>query len=263
MPYAAGNGIRLYYETAGRGEPVVLVSGLGADAHFWYRQVPDLARGFEVITFDNRGACRSDKPDEPYTLRMLADDVAGLMDALEIPATNLVGASLGSFVVQEFALGYPARTKRIVLCCTSFGGPRSIPIPPETLQVMMNRTGDAARDLRAFLTVQFGTDFPQTHPDEIEDYVAWRVAHPQPVSAYQRQLAAAVAHDTETRLGDLRAPTIILHGGQDRVVPVGNARLVADKIPNSRVHIFPDAGHLFLWERSEQANQLITDFLKA
>lgn len=263
MPYTAANGIRLYYERHGRGAPVVLVSGLGADAHFWYRQVPELARQFEVVTFDNRGACRSDKPDAPYTIRMLADDVAGLLDALDVSAAGVVGASLGSFIAQEFALAYPVRATRMVLCCTSFGGPRSMPIPPETLQVMMNRTGDAARDLRAFLEVQFATDFPQTHRDEIEDYIAWRVAHPQPVFAYQRQLTAAVAHDTEARLGHIDIPTLVLHGGRDRVVPVGNAELVANTIPGARLHLFPDAGHLFLWERSDQANHIIADFLKA
>lgn len=262
MPSAAVNGIQLYYETHGRGTPVVLVSGLGADAHFWYRQVPALGESCEVITLDNRGACRSDKPDAPYTIRMLADDVAGLLDALEVPAAHLVGASLGGFVVQEFALAYPARTRGVVLCCTTFGGPHSIPIPPETTQVPMSRTGDAERDLRAFLAVQFATDFPQTHPEEIADYVAWRVAHPQPLFAYQRQLMAALAHDTEARLGDLHAPALILHGGQDRVVPVGNAELLAQRIPHARAHIFPEAGHLFLWERSERANQMIAEFLR-
>lgn len=263
MPYAAADGIQLYYETHGRGTPVVLVSGLGADAHFWYRQVPALAQHFEVISLDNRGACRSDKPDVPYTIRMLADDVASLLDALEVPAADFVGVSFGGFVIQEFALAYPARTHRLVLCSTTFGGPRSVPIPAETLQVMMNRTGDAASDLRTFLAVQFATDFPQTYADEVEDYVAWRVAHPQPLFAYQRQLMAALAHDTEGRLGDLQAPVLVLHGGQDRVVPVGNAELLAQRIPGARLHIFPEAGHLFLWERSDQANQMIADFLLA
>ncbi|HEV8353037.1 MAG TPA: alpha/beta hydrolase [bacterium] len=261
MPYATANGIQLYYERLGEGLPVVLVSGLGADAHFWYRQVPSLSRQFEVITLDNRGACRSDKPDEPYTIRMMAGDVAGLLDALEIPAAHLVGASLGGFIVQEFALGYPERTRRVVLCCTSFGGPRSVPIPPQTAEVLLSRTGDPARDLRAFLAVQFGTDFLQTHPEEIDDYVAWRVAHPQPPFAYQRQLMAATGHDTESRIGDWRGPVLILHGGQDRVVPVANGELLAQRIAGSRLHVFPDAGHLFLWEQSSSANQMIAEFL--
>ncbi|HEY3247126.1 MAG TPA: alpha/beta fold hydrolase [bacterium] len=263
MPYASTNGIQLYYETRGRGTPLVLVSGLGADAHFWYRQVPALSEAHEVITFDNRGACRSAKPDEPYSIRMLAEDVAGLLDALEIPAVRLVGASLGGFVVQEFALTHPERTAQVVLCCTSFGGPHSEPIPAETTQVLLDRTGDPGRDLRVFLAVQFATDFPQTHPAEIDDYVAWRVAHPQPLFAYQRQLMAAAAHDTEERIGDLHAPVLILHGERDRVVPVENARLLAARIPGARLHIFPDAGHLFLWERADDANRLIRDFLTA
>src|SRR5574341_2547039 len=115
MPYTAVNGIQLYHETHGSGAPVVLVSGLGADAHFWHRQVPALAHEFEVLPLDNRGACRTDKPDEPYTIRLLADDVAGLLDTLEVPAAHLVGVSFGGFVVQEFALAYPERVRRVVL----------------------------------------------------------------------------------------------------------------------------------------------------
>lgn len=262
MPFVRTNGINMYYETTGSGLAVVLVAGLGADGHFWYKQVPALARHFLVITPDNRGAGQTDKPDESYTLRMMADDLLGLLDALEVPRVHLVGASAGGFIAQEYALASPQRVRNLVLCCTSFGGPRSEPIPAETLQILLNRTGDAANDLRNFLRVQFGTDYPSAHPQEIEDYVAWRVAHPQPLFAYHRQLVATTAHDTESHLPSVRVPVLILHGGRDRVVPARNAELLAEKIPGARLHVFPDAGHLFLWEEADAANRLIIDFLK-
>lgn len=262
MPFVRTNGINAYYETTGSGPAVMLVAGLGADGHFWHKQVPALARHFLTLTPDNRGAGQTDKPDEPYTLRMMADDLLGLLDALELPQVHLVGASAGGFISQEFALAHPQRVGTLVLCCTSFGGPRSEPIPPQTLQILLNRTGDPATDLRNFLQVQFGTDYPSRNPQEIEDYVAWRVAHPQPVFAYHRQLAASTAHDTEARVPSLRMPVLILHGARDRVVPAHNAELLAEKIPGARLHIFPDAGHLFLWEDADEANRLITEFTK-
>ncbi len=261
MPRVSVNGISLYYETAGSGPPLLLIGGLGADGHFWYKQTPALAERFTVIAPDNRDTGLSDKPDVPYTVRTLADDLRGLIDALAVPVAHVVGASGGGFIAQEFALAHPARVRRMVLCCTSFGGPRSIPIPPETVQVLLNRTGDPERDLRNFLPLQLATDYLQTHAAEVDGYVAWRIAHPQPLDAYQRQAGAFLAHDAESRLPALRAPVLILHGEQDRVVPSGNAKLLADVIPGARLQMLPGAGHNFLWEAAEETNRRIIDFL--
>ncbi len=261
MSTAQVNGLRLYYEVVGSGEPVVLISGLGADAHFWYKQVPALSARFRVVTFDNRDTGRSDKAEAPYTVRDLADDARGLLRALEIESAHVVGASGGGFIAQAFALTYPQQVRRLVLCCTSPGGPHAAPIPAETVAVLANRSGDPARDLRAFLPVQVATDYLETHADEVEAYVAWRVAHPQALPSYQRQLAAFLAHDVETRLSGLRMPVLILQGAHDRVVPARNAELLHARLAQARLHIFSDAGHLFLWERADEANHLIIDFL--
>jgi pimeloyl-ACP methyl ester carboxylesterase len=260
MPRVQVNGISLHYETTGSGTPVLLIAGLGADHHFWYRQIPALAERFRVIAPDNRGAGESDKPDARYTLRQMADDLRALLDALEVPSAHVMGASLGGFLAQEFILAYPERTRRVVLCCTSFGGAGSAPIPPQTLAVLMTRTGDPERDLRATLTVQFAGDFLETHAEEIDAYVAWRVAHPQPVHAYRRQLEAALAHDTQRRVGELRMPVLVLHGRADRVVPAMNGERLAAAIPGARLSLL-EAGHNFLWEASEEANRQIIDFL--
>lgn len=261
MAHASVNGFRLYYEEAGAGAPVVLIAGLGADAHFWYKQVPALARHFRVITFDNRDSNRSDQVDAAYTVADMAGDVGRLLEALELDAADVVGASLGGFIAQELALAAPARVHRLVLCCTSFGGSTAEAIPQDTLAAMMSRTGDAERDLRTFLPLQIATDYLETHATEIDDYVAWRVAHPQSLPAYQRQLAAAVTHDTAGRLSRLGMPVLVLHGAHDRVVPARNAELLASRIPDARLHLFADAGHLFLWEAAEAANRAMIEFL--
>lgn len=258
MPHARANGIRIYYELEGRGPAVALIGGLGSDAHFWYRQTPVLARQFQVLTFDNRGAGQTEAPDEPYAMRMMADDLAGLLDALSLPAVDVVGASMGGMIAQEFALAYPERVGKLVLCCTTFGGPHSIPIPAAALPP---RTGDPRRDLRATFEVQLAPEYLQAHARELEDYIAWRVEHPQALHGHHHQAAALVAHDTEARLRAIRAPVLILHGGRDNVIPPGNADLMAARIPGARVHLFPDAGHLFLWECADDANRVIADFL--
>jgi pimeloyl-ACP methyl ester carboxylesterase len=263
MPLAGTNGITMHYDVHGDGPPVVLIGGLGADARFWYRQVPALAGRVRVIAPDNRDAGRSGMADCAYTIRTMADDLAGLLDALKIPAVAVIGASMGGFIAQEFALCHPFRVQKLALCCTSFGGPHSVPIPAETAALLQSRTGDPGKDLRAFLDIQFGTDYPRTHARDIDTYVKWRVAHPQPLPAYQRQLAAVAGHDTEARLEQVRAPVLIMHGARDRVVPVANAELLAARIPGARVHVFPTGGHLFLWECAGEANRMLIEFLNA
>ena len=131
MPKISVNGFRLYYEIEGDGEPVVLVPGFAAGRETWVRQTPSLSRNFRVITFDPRGVSESDKPDGPQSIRLLADDLAHLLQALGISRAHIVGVSFGGFVAQEFALRYPFLTRKLVLCCTSFGGPNHVQPEPD------------------------------------------------------------------------------------------------------------------------------------
>jgi pimeloyl-ACP methyl ester carboxylesterase len=130
VPKISVNGFRLYYEIEGDGEPVVLIPGFAAGRETWCMQTPSLSRNFRVITFDPRGVSESDKPEGPQSISLLADDLAHLLQALGISSAHIVGASFGGFVAQEFALRYPFMTRKLVLCCTSFGGPNHV--QPET-----------------------------------------------------------------------------------------------------------------------------------
>jgi pimeloyl-ACP methyl ester carboxylesterase len=126
VPKASVNGFQLYYEIEGEGEPIVLIPGFASGREIWSRQIPALSRDFRVITFDPRGVSASDKPDGPLTIGLLADDLAHLLLVLHIHKANVLGASFGGFVAQEFALKYPSMTGKLVLCCTSFGGPNHV-----------------------------------------------------------------------------------------------------------------------------------------
>ncbi len=262
MPTIQANGIKLYYETHGSGEPLVLIGGLGADRFLWFRQTPELCKYFRVIVFDNRGAGESDQPDVDYSMAMFAADTAGLLEALGIPRAHIIGASLGGFIAQEFALTYPAMLNRLVLASTSFGGPHSLPTPPETLAAMLNRTGNPETDIRNSFKLFTTEEWQQAHPEIVDEYVAWRVAHPQPVAAYRHQVAASLGFDAEGRVQNISVPTLIVHGENDRVVPLENARLLARSIPNSKLVIFPKAGHAFTIESAQEFNRLVVDFLQ-
>jgi pimeloyl-ACP methyl ester carboxylesterase len=263
MPKIQANGINIHYEIHGAGEPVVLIGGLGADTFLWFRQTPELSKHFQVIVFDNRGAGESDKPEEPYTIKIFADDTAGLLKALGISRAHIVGASLGGLIAQEFALNYPAMVNKLVLVSTNFGGPNAIPTPKETIVEMMNRTGNPETDIRNNFKLFTSVEWQQAHPKIVDEYVQWRIAHPQPVAAYQRQAMATPGFNAEERVAQITAQTLIAHGDGDRVVPVENARLLAAKIPNARLMIFPIGGHAFTIEMADQFNAAVTQFLKS
>src|SRR2546425_3248297 len=119
MPKVRVNGIQIFYEEAGRGEPLILIMGFGADHLAWAFQVRALAARYRVVTFDNRGAGQSDAPEPPYTIHTMADDTAGLMDALGLESAHVVGASMGGMIAQELALAHPARVRSVHLACTA------------------------------------------------------------------------------------------------------------------------------------------------
>ena len=126
MPKAFVNGFNLHYESEGKGEALVLIPGFASGLSIWTKQTPALSRHFRVISFDPRGVDESDKPEGPQSISLLADDVALLLLALHVPSAHILGVSFGGFVAQEFALKYPLMTRKLVLCCTSFGGPNHV-----------------------------------------------------------------------------------------------------------------------------------------
>jgi len=265
MPKIQANGINIHYEIHGTGEPVVLIGGLGADTFLWFRQTPELSKQFQVIVFDNRGAGESDKPEEPYTVKMFADDTAGLLKALGIARAHIIGASLGGLIAQEFALTYPQMVNRLVLASTGFGGPHMVKpsffdlIP---MMLTMRRSGDPAEDIRRSFTLFTSQAWCAQHGDLVKQYVDWRVAHPQPPDAYKRQNAAVKTFDAEDRIGQIKAPVLIIHGEKDRVVPVKNAHLLKSKLPQAALVIIPEAGHAAPIQCAEQFNATVTQFLK-
>jgi len=136
VPEVKVNDIQLYYEMHGQGEPLVLIMGLGASTRGWDMQIPTFSREFQVVAFDNRGSGRSDKPDSSYSIRLFADDTAGLMDALGIASAHVYGQSMGGLIAQELALSYPQRVRTLVLGSTSCGGQQAVAALPEHVTLM-------------------------------------------------------------------------------------------------------------------------------
>ena len=132
MPTAKAGDINLYYEVHGEGQPLLLIMGYGSNSGHWFVILPHLVSRFKVIIFDNRGTGRSDKPDIPYTAEMMTGDIIGLLDAIGIGAAHVFGVSMGGMIAQELALRHPGRVKKLILGCTSCGGPHSVRSSPES-----------------------------------------------------------------------------------------------------------------------------------
>ncbi|MBI5966047.1 MAG: alpha/beta fold hydrolase [Chloroflexi bacterium] len=265
MPKAQSNGIELYYEIQGAGQPLVLISGLGYPLWQWHKMVPFLAEHFQVITFDNRGVGQSDKPAGPYTAQMLAADTAGLLDALGIEKAIIAGHSMGGFIAQAMALDFPQKVAKLILCSTNFGGPHHVPVTAEAMKVLTDVTSDALTRFKNGLSVSTAPDWSEKNPEMIEEWVKWRIANPIDPAPYQAQLAIGLGLLTEAaafedKLPRLNVPTLILFGAHDKVVPPENASLLVEKISGSKVAILPNAGHFFPIEVAEAASRTITDF---
>ncbi len=264
MPYAKVNGINIYYEVHGEGEPLVLVPGLGSDLTRWYRNLPGLAKEFRVITFDNRGAGRTDKPDEPYSMKMFADDIAGLLDALGVAGTHLFGISMGGMISLNFAVLHPDRLISLIPGCTRPGGVHSIAdgagggaLNP----ALMDKLSPEERN-RNLLPELWSEAFIRDNPDLVEEYVKTTSQHPASPSSYRRQMAAADAHDVYDRLPEITAPTLVIHGEDDRLIPAANGAIIAERIPGAELVILEGLGHGFYSEQPEKVNGILIEFMK-
>jgi len=189
MPKTTCNGIELYYEIHGKGKPLVLISGLRYSLWQWHKMIPILAEYFQVITFDNRGVGQSDKPAGPYTAQMLAADTVGLLEALNIEMAIIMGHSMGGFIAQAMALGFPQRLGKLILCSTNFGGPHHIPVTPEAMKVLTDVSSDPLTRFKNGLFVSTAPGWAENHPELIQEWIDWRTANPIEPIPYQAQLA--------------------------------------------------------------------------
>ncbi len=267
MPKVHANGIDIYYETHGSGDPLVLIAGLGYGQWMWHKMIPGLAQHFRVIAFDNRGVGETDKPPGPYSAQMLADDTAGLLEALDIPSAAVMGHSMGGFVAQALVLSRPDLVDKLILSATNFGGPNHVPVTPEALAVLTDTESDPVERLKRGILISCTPGFGETHPEVVQAWLDYRINHPLVPEAYQAQLAIGLALGSaeasfEPKLKNVQAPTLILFGEHDKVVPPGNAELLAREIPNSTIKILPNAGHFYPFDATDAAVEAVVAFLK-
>jgi 3-oxoadipate enol-lactonase len=261
----SANGQELFYEVHGAGPPLVLVMGIGYDSSLWtLQQVPALSTRFTLVLLDNRDAGRSSRADHPYSIADMADDVAGLLDALEVRRTHLLGLSMGSMIGMEFALRHPDRLDRLVLAGPAAAPARSV-IDPISIWnwVKANDPSGEVFGGQQF-TWLFSSAFLRNQ-QAVQETAALLASNPKPVGpeAYERQARAYLQFDASDRLGRIKAPTMVIVGEQDLLTPPWVAREVADGIPGARFELVTGDGssHVLPLERPDDFNQLVMQFL--
>jgi len=263
MPTLRANGIQIYYELHGAGEPLLLIMGLGANATAWWMQIPEFSRHYQVIAFDNRGAGRSEKPNEPYTIMQMADDADALLEELGIQSAHVFGMSLGGMIAQELALRHPERVRSLVLGGTTCGGPRAVPPPPSTMQHFISvATMPIEQAVENGMRLLYSDAFLEANREWLVKR-ALEYAHLMPPPyALQRQVMATLSFNTYDRLHEIHVPSLVITGAEDRIVPAPNSRILAERIPDARLIEFERAGHGFLVERGQETNRAVLEFLE-
>jgi len=203
-----------------------LIQGLGYGRWSWEPLVPGLAERYRVLWFDNRGIGDSDKPEGPYTARLMADDALQVLDEAGVERAHVLGASLGGMIAQEVAAGAPQRVDKLVLCCTTPGGAATVPMPDVTVRLFSEAATLA------------------------------------PEVALRRFVENALAADAPAELIQITAPTLIVTGTEDNVVDPRNSDVLAERIPEAEVERIDNTGHLFFWEQPDACVRIISEFLQ-
>ncbi|MCX5991565.1 MAG: alpha/beta hydrolase [Chloroflexi bacterium] len=262
MPTVKVGDINMYYEVHGKGEPLLLIMGLGTDLTGWMFQIPEFSKKYQVIAFDNRGVGRTDAPDEPYSIKMMADDTVWLMDALGINRAHILGLSMGGMIAQELAIKYPERVKSLVLATTSAG---NYPFSDHTVGAWA-----AAKTEGVSPRTYFRLIFPFIFTDKlfensgiVEMALDTMAAAPylQPAHALAHQVTAATEHNALGRLSHIVAPTLVLVGKQDILLPVKLSKELATGIDKAKLVVLEGGGHAFNVEIRDKFNQAVLDFL--
>jgi 3-oxoadipate enol-lactonase len=258
MSFVQNQGAKLYWDEQGRGEPVLLIMGLGYPSSLWHRSRPVLSQHFRTVAFDNRGVGLSDVPPGPYSIATMASDAAAVLDAASISSAHVFGVSMGGMIAQEFALQYPGRTRSLILGCTSPGGPSAVRAERKVADILMARGMSLEQARQAILPYIYDA---ATSRERIEEDLNLRRRWLPSAEGYTAQLQGILAWEGYSRIAQIAAPTLVIHGKSDALVPPGNAELIAGRIPEAKLVLLDHASHLFLTDQTQQAHKEILEFL--
>lgn len=274
--YADINGIRICYQIHGDGYPVVLIHGFGSKKESFMAQIPALSRDFKIVSFDNRGSGKSERPNMPYTMEIFVEDIKGLMDYLKIDEAHLIGLSLGGMIGLNFVLKYPNVVNKLVLINTLAQLPDDFD-PEAYINSRIEALELAKKDpeLSFWQSTHFGF-YPKfrrkmkANPKEkfyglwsVEDVLKYYKTDP-PTAQDVRNIASSFkTHNAYKKLNEIKHQTLLLTASHDRLVPKEKMLEIHKKMPNSTYQIIEKAGHESPKEKAPEVNKEISKFLKS
>ncbi|HXN73983.1 MAG TPA: alpha/beta hydrolase [Candidatus Acidoferrales bacterium] len=258
MSFIENQGAKIYWDEQGSGEPLLLIMGLSYPSYMWHRTRPILAKNYRTIALDNRGVGQSDVPPGVYSIALMASDAAAVLDAAGVDSAHVFGVSMGGMIAQEFALQYPKRVRSLVLGCTASGGPHAIQAEPAALQTLTRQGMTPEEAKEAIIPFIYDEGTPRKRIDE--DMAIRMKWYPTP-QGYMSQLHGIIAWEAYSRIAQITAPTLIIHGETDRLVPAGNSKLIAERLPHAKLVLIPRASHIFETDQPVPSNKAIEDFL--
>src|SRR5579864_7024059 len=260
MAFLENQGAKIYWDEQGKGDPILLIMGLGYPSYLWHRMRPVLNQRYRTIALDNRGSGQSDTPAGPYSIALMASDAAAALDAAGVQSAHVFGLSMGGMIAQEFTLQYPTRVRSLILGCTAAGGPKAKRAAPEVIEVL-TRQGmtpeEAARAINPYIYDK------ETPPSRIEEDLKIRLQWVATFDGYMAQLQGIMMWEAYSRIGQIAAPTLVVHGETDQLVPPENGKLIAQRIPRSRLVMLPNASHIYSTDQPEAAHKPVLEFLSA
>jgi pimeloyl-ACP methyl ester carboxylesterase len=262
------DGANIYYEILGQGgDPLVLIQGYGHHSLHWGALPDEFVKiGYQVVLLDNRGVGRSDKPDAPVTMAMMADDVRKVLDATGISRASVFGVSMGGMIAQVFALNHPDRLINLILGCTFPGGQHQVKSGPEAAKVLFDYDylKNMTPEQRSMTVFQFfcSEEFIQDNPEAFKYYHRVTTEYPTPTFTFKRQAEAMLKEDTWDRLPGIKAPTMIITGTADRIVPFKNSELLEERIPGAELVLLQDKLHGFFIEAMDSTRIFVNGFMK-
>ena len=276
MAIATVGDIEIYYEEHGHGDPLLLIMGLAADSTAWMFQIPDFARNYRTIAYDNRGVGRTSKPIGPYSIHQMAADALGLLDALGIDRAHVLGVSMGGMIAQELVLRHPERVRGLVLACT-------YPEPDESVEMQrafvvnqfggtVSASGEVQVDLSTvnpmmflqhLLPTVFNQEFIDRELPKLLQVFSGALQYGFSMEAILGQVAAVMGHQATDRLHRITAPTLVITGDADRLVSPANSDVLAREIPGAKLVRIEGGSHGFNFETPERFNREVLEFLAA
>lgn len=263
MPFTSVGDLNIYYELSGEGHPLVMIMGLTGSLDWWDPELLEaLTERYRVLVFDNRGAGRTiTREDGEITTGMMAGDTARLMDALGIDRAHVLGLSMGGMIAQELALERQEKVDKLVLAATNCGKSGSVFATREVLKKLADRSGTPREQVENFCSLTFCEEWLESHEEDAQAFTNRYLASPIIDDNAARQFQATVTFDACERIPRIDKPTLVACGTEDILIPPENSRIIAGRIPGAKLIEYEGAGHGFIWERREEFQRDLMEFL--